>query len=420
MKHKIMLAVMLACVVISGGIVIAATAGAAYAKPDLVEISRIKLNAEQATEFLDFQFSSTYDFAIVALDGSLIFSTVEIENMPLDERTEKAVGNFDVVIDYEQNGAMAGKIFIYTGKTLSGNKALRITAVVIPFVILSVVTILYYLYMRFYLYKPFKRLKAFASDIATGNLDLPLPMDKDNLFGEFTESFDLMREELKFARKKAIEEERSKKELIATLTHDIKTPVSIIRVASQLLESGETDAERLENIDAIKAKTSEIDTLISDLFSFTLEELSELKVEIKEIEAGQIEKLIKNADQSSKVRLLNSAPECLIKADSLRLNQVIGNIISNAYKYAGTDIEVGFALDGKKLKISFKDFGSTLQREDLFLIKNKFFRGKNASGKDGAGLGLYICQKLLDGMGGGLDFNLDSNGFTVIVSVALS
>jgi signal transduction histidine kinase len=167
-------------------------------------------------------------------------------------------------------------------------------------------------------------------------------------------------------------------------------------------------------------KTSEIDTLISDLFSTTLDELNELKIAVKQVESTQIEKFIKTADLSSRVRLKNRVPECLIDADPMRLSQVVGNIISNAYKYADTEIEVSFEMAESTLKTTFKDFGKTLQREELFLLKNKFYRGKNADGKDGVGLGLFICQKLLESMGGTLDFLLEVDGFSVIVSMKLS
>ncbi len=418
MKHKLILALMIACVVVSGGIVIGTVAAAP--KPDMVELNRIKLNAERAAvDFSDISFDSGYDFTVVGLDGAVRYSTIAAGDMPLDERTEQAVAAYDALLDYEKDGKIQGKIIVYTGKALTDGRALRIAAVAVPFAVLCVLLALYYFYTRVWLYKPFKRLKVFAADVAAGNLDLPLPADKDNLFGELTESFDLMREELKAARQRALDEERSKKELTATLAHDIKTPISIVRVASQLLESGETDGERLKNIRAIKTKTAEIDALINDLFSSALDELSELKLDVRETESVLIEEFIKNADHAGKVRLLNRVPECLITADPLRLNQVIGNIISNAYKYAGTDIAVTAVIDGKVLLIAFKDFGTSLQREELFLIKNKFYRGANANGKDGAGLGLYICQKLLEKMGGGLDFLLENDGFTVTVRVAL-
>lgn len=77
--------------------------------------------------------------------------------------------------------------------------------------------------------KPFRELQEFTTQIAKGNLELPLPIRRNNFFGAFTESFDLMREELKQARESEYQANISKKELIAELSHDIKTPVATIK-----------------------------------------------------------------------------------------------------------------------------------------------------------------------------------------------
>ena len=82
--------------------------------------------------------------------------------------------------------------------------------------------------------KPFKKLKGFAVRIAAGNLDFPLEMDRINLFGAFTESFDVMRDELKRSRIAEARAEAEKRELVAELSHDIKTPVASIKAASEL------------------------------------------------------------------------------------------------------------------------------------------------------------------------------------------
>jgi len=424
LKHRIILILMLSCVLLSAGILVSDNARITDTKPDLVEINRIKINSESAEIFSDFRIESKYDFTIVSIleanYGDVLFSTKQATDMQLTERINLAISNYDTILDFERNGNIEGKIIIYTSKALQGNQTLRLMAVIIPFIILCVLIVLYYFYMLYYLYSPFKRLKNFAQNIAAGNLDLPLPMDKDNLFGEFTESFDILREELKAAKQKAVAEEQSKKELIATLSHDIKTPVSIVRAASELLEISETDQKKLVNIKAIQAKTLEIDHLVTDLFSSALDDLSELKINIKDINSAQIEQIITNADLLNKTMLTNRIPNCLIKTDPLRISQICGNIISNSYKYADTEIKVSFYLSDHYLGISFKDFGDTLNPDDLPMLANKFYRGKNAEGKEGAGLGLYICSKLLERMGGSLEFDLEKNGLRVDICLALS
>ena len=424
MKYRLILVLMIFCVLISAGILIADTIKVTTIKPDMVEINSIKIRSESTKDLSNFDIDTKYDFTIISIlkenYGDILFSTNKADTMPLTQRINSAVSNYDTVVDFEHEGRTEGKIIVYTSRDLSSNNSLRLMAVIIPFTILLIVIVFYYFYMRHYLYNPFKRLKNFAKEIAAGNFDSQLPMDKDNLFGEFTESFDILREELKTARQKAAAEEKSKKELIATISHDIKTPISIVRAASELLKMNETDSKKLVNIEAIQAKTFEMNTLITDLFSSALEDLSELKINLRDIKSVEVLQIIKDADPRGKAIFKNKIPDCLIKADPLRISQICSNIISNSYKYANTKIEAEFLLTDNCLRISFKDFGNTLTASDLPMLTNKFYRGKNAENKEGAGLGLYICSSLLERMGGSLDFDLEPDGLKVSISLILS
>jgi len=415
LKPRLIIFLIIACFIISAFFTITDILSINNQRPDTIEINRIRLAVEASNPETDF----FYDFTVIDLAGNLLFSTKAETTLSFQERINQAILNYDTVIDFS-DGNVSGKIIIYTGVLLQGNRPLRLFMTVIPFLIIALLLIIYYFYLQVYLYYPFKRLKKFAQDIASGNLDIALPMDKGKHFGEFTESFDMMREELKAAHQKAILEEISKKELIAALSHDIKTPISIVRAASELLELGEVDEKRLKNIKTIQIKTLEIDTLITDLFSSALEDLVELKVKITDIEAKQVEKLLVDADPLNKIIIKEKMPECLVRIDPVRLAQVFGNILSNSYKYANTEIEVRYQLSEKFLKIILKDFGTNLNKEDLPLIKNKFYRGSNASNQQGAGLGLYICAQLLDKMAGFLDFDLVEDGFLTYINIALS
>ena len=92
----------------------------------------------------------------------------------------------------------------------------------------------YFFYIHHVVIRPFWKLKKFAERVADGNLDIPLEMDRKNLFGAFTESFDIMRSELKKARIAEARANAGKKELVAKLSHDIKTPVASIKAASEV------------------------------------------------------------------------------------------------------------------------------------------------------------------------------------------
>ena len=150
--------------------------------------------------------------------------------------------------------------------------ALFVLAVIVVTVVVSA---LYYVYLKKRVLDPFNKLKRFAVMVAGGNLDTPLEMDKGNVFGPFTESFDIMREELKASREREEKAVKSRKELVAQLSHDIKTPVSSIKAMTDVMSLTASEEDKV-TINAINAKADQIDSLISNLFHATLEELEQV------------------------------------------------------------------------------------------------------------------------------------------------
>lgn len=243
--------------------------------------------------------------------------------------------------------------------------------------------------------RPFHELQHFTTEIAKGNLDVALPIHKENMFGAFTESFDVMREELAASKKREAEAEKSKKELVAQLSHDIKTPVATIKATCEVLEMKERirlnklqseiqdnegfaennynpgyEKEKagkltevnfyskqnggielqadeinstLEKIGYISDKADTIDQLISNMFQATLEELEVLEVKPVETDSRVLNDIFAGISQTANIIMSNELPECLVYMDRLRMEQVIGNIIGNSVKYAGPDINVFYS-----------------------------------------------------------------------------
>ncbi len=244
-------------------------------------------------------------------------------------------------------------------------------------------------------------------------------MDKHGVFGAFTESFDLMREELKRAQENERNAERSKKELVASLSHDIKTPVASIRAAAEFMLVAARDEKDRRQLERIGEKAEQINTLITNMFHATLEELQELSVTAAEIQSISIARLVRNADYRDMV-LPFEIPSCIVLADPVRLQQILDNIVSNAYKYADTEIKVSSVIEGNELVIKIIDFGPGVPDDELPLVTGKFYRGKNAADMGGYGLGLYIAQTLLTQMSGTLHCENRSDGFSVIISLKLA
>jgi signal transduction histidine kinase len=319
------------------------------------------------------------------------------------------------ILDYYSNGVITGKI-IFQGQNENYEEYCQKieNQLKIFMIIFSLIGygFLFFLYIRFI--RPFQKLERFAINISKGNLDIPLQMKKSNYFGAFTESFDIMREELSKAREGEYQANLSKKELVASLSHDIKTPVSTIKALCEILMIKLKDTEHLEKIAVIDQKASMIDELISNMFHATLEDLEVLKIEPQEELSTLIKPMFDEINYSGMIHIENEIPSCLIYADKLRLNQVIDKIINNSYKYANTPIDIRFEQEKEGIRIWIRDRGEGISVDELPLITQKFYRGQNTKGQSGSGLGLYLSKLFMKGMYGEMECYCD-HGFVVVL-----
>ena len=123
-------------------------------------------------------------------------------------------------------------------------------------------------YVYFAVLRPFDKLKSFAEKISMGNFDIPLEYERSNYFGEFTWAFDSMRREITRARSCEREAVENNKTVIATLSHDIKTPIASIRAYAEGLEANldGTPEKRRKYLAVIMKKCDEVARLTNDLF----------------------------------------------------------------------------------------------------------------------------------------------------------
>ena len=262
------------------------------------------------------------------------------------------------------------------------------------------------------IFAPFHRLQGFAQRVAAGDLDIPLEMDRHNRFGAFTESFDLMRDELRAARENERRANQSKKELVATLSHDIKTPVASIQAITELMLAKGADAQTAKQLATINAKAAQINQLINDLFHATLEELQALPVDPAAIASTTLPTLLHRADHQQQLRPF-TIPDCLVWADTARLQQVFDNIVNNTYKYANTPLNIQTTFDDGYLVLTLMDYGPGVPDVELSLLTDKFFRSQNAATQSGYGLGLHIAANMMDKMHGRLTCENHTSGFAV-------
>ncbi len=360
------------------------------------------------------------DYVVLDETGRVLCRTAQ----GLSESVSAATAHRDTILDIRQGEKTVGKLIVYNRADAVYERRKRALALAVVVIMLLQATAVggYSAYIRKNVLQPFYKLKDFARRVAGGNLDIPLEMDRQNIFGPFTESFDLMRSELKRARLAEAQANAAKKELVAELSHDIKTPVASIKAASEV-GLALADSPRLrDNYTQIIRKADQINTLVTNLFTATLEELEQLSVTLTDMESGELSQMLENADylHRSAIPAVTAIPPCLLCADRLRLQQVFDNIYANSYKYAGTDIALAIAREGSRLIIAMEDFGGGVSPQELPFLKEKFRRGSNAETVEGAGLGLYISDYFMRKMGGKLSLENGVGGLKVSVEVPLS
>lgn len=417
MKFKAFLIVMAAAFVLE----IAAAAVYLSAQPDFTQ-DTVLVNEIVETvracwgDLREESLPNSADYTVVDGEGNVLYRKGKGA-----ETYGQAVANRDTVAEITLQGVSVGRVYIRndTAERFAARRRPAAIALLCGICAQGIVCLVYAAYLLWAVFSPFKRLKGFAVRVAGGDLDMPLTMDRHNAFGAFTEAFDIMRAELRKAREAEAAANQSKKELVAKLSHDIKTPVASIKAVSELGRIRSASEKDRDNFAVIEDKADRIDMLVENLFQASLEELQQLSVVPSDHPSAMIKKLIERADYRSCAPPA-PIPECLLRFDPLRLQQVFDNIVSNSYKYAETPLVVSFTLAGRLLRVRLEDFGGGVDPVELPLLKGKYNRGKNAAGKEGAGLGLYIADCLMRSMGGTLETENTDKGFAVTVGIPIS
>lgn len=284
----------------------------------------------------------------------------------------------------------------------------------VPLVVLSSLTIVFVIFVFAYIYykilRPFDKLKNYAKEISSGNFDIPLEYERTNYFGDFTWSFDMMRREIQKARRCEKEAIENNKTVIASLSHDIKTPIASIKAYSEALEANmdNTYEDRMTYINVIMRKADEVKKLTDDLFIHSISDMDRISFNKENV---NLDDLIINASNdfsaNTPINYINRIKNAYVVADRDRVYQVFENIINNSIKYANTKIDISLDEKDDNYIVSIKDYGPGIDDKDMPFIYEKFYRGVNSKNKQGTGLGLYIVKYMMEKMDGIVELEND-------------
>ena len=295
----------------------------------------------------------------------------------------------------------------YTAQT-KDNTMRAVFAADAGLLILFAVTMGVLLYIRQNILRQFARLNSVPYELAKGNLTTPLQENRNRFFGKFVWGLDMLRGEMERTKANELERAKQEKTLLLSLSHDIKTPLSAIKLYAKGIARGmyaEPDAQA-EAASHIGEKADEIEHYLNEIIRNLHHDFMQFDVQNTEFYLSQVMERIA-AYYTDKLSVtgtdLQIAPyaNCMLSGDPERLEEVLQNILENAIKYGdGVRIAIAFSDEEDCRLITVSNTGCTLPDAETAHLFESFWRGSNAGSKPGSGLGLYICARLMKEMGG--------------------
>lgn len=248
---------------------------------------------------------------------------------------------------------------------------------------------------------------------------------KDSDIRQMDKELEEIREGMETAVEERIKSERMKVELVANVSHDIKTPLTSIISYIQLLKQEENLPDYvMDYVRILDEKAERLKNMVQDVFSVSKAASGQLTVELKELDFGKLlyqtladmEEQIKNSSVMMKT-IIPKEP-VLVVADGQRMYRVFQNLIGNAIKYSleGSRVYVTLKEEGELAVASVKNTSSQ-ELDSSIDFAERFTRGDESRTDGGSGLGLSIAKSFTEACGG--TFQLEVNADLFVVTVAL-
>ena len=259
------------------------------------------------------------------------------------------------------------------------------------------------------LFKSVQLLRHQMAEIAKGNLETPIKLSKE----ESNEIFEIS-EYLEKMRISLLENQNKKNKFIMGISHDLRTPIAIIRGYAEALSDGiiKSKAEKEKAIKLIKTKISQLENMINTLINFVKLENSDIR---KTLVPKSINKLITNFAKEAEstmsvfkrkiIHNIDISKDYLIPLDEQLVNRVFENLLSNALRYTSEDDEIRIIAHDSDdtLMIKFCDTGIGISESDLSNIFDLFYRASNSRREEGMGIGLSVVKNIIETHGWKID-----------------
>lgn len=274
--------------------------------------------------------------------------------------------------------------------------------------------------------KPLDALMQGVKRIEDGNLDSPIAYEEQDEFRMACDAVDAMAVRLKKSLTEQQREQQRKQELIAGMSHDLKSPLTTIRAYTEALLEGVAPDEptRQRYLQTIYARETDLEALVNRLFELAKLGASEYPMHLKALPLQETLHHILNAcDHEGMSVDCDAVIDCTVLADRELLQRVLNNLMDNSRKYGANALSFGSACEENTVTLWMEDNGPGVPEEQLPCLFEPFYRGDAARTKPGAGsgLGLAVVKKSMQQMGGNVwAENAPGGGLRIVMQLPMA
>ncbi len=346
------------------------------------------------------------------LNSNAIGFTQKIQNYT-QQVNESAVGEFaltvfnsviqqDMIVYGKKLSLAFGSYYIFLNSsllpidsTISILQQQFIYVTLIVFVLFSIVSLI----ISSRLSKPIINMKKEAIKLAHGNYDVRFEKGEFTEFSELAETLNYTSEELK-------KMDELRKDLIANVSHDIKTPLTMIKAYAEMIKdiSGDNKLKREEHLDVILDEVTHLNHLVQDMTQLSQLQSNVLTLQTKNFNVVDLVneslRLLDGLIVAEKIQVQIFSPkEVIVIGDPLKIKQVLINFMGNAIKFIGKDKQliIQILCEAEVVRIEVVDHGIGIAKSDLAYIWDRYYKIDKHHHRNvvGTGLGLSIASAIL-------------------------
>lgn len=369
------------------------------------------------------------------IDYKQLKYVVDVDYLSLPCSTEAMSDFFEGKGLQKNNGFVLQPLFLdggsvsgylrFTYKMNSSDKHSIMILLNLCLLFMTAIIIAVMFYIRHSVLKPFNQIVEMPYELSKGHLKTELQENKNRFFGKFVWGLELLRQNLETSKRRELELEKDKKTMILSISHDIKTPLSTIKLYSKAIYDNlyTSEEKKSEAAHLIEEKAAQIENFVAELISASTTDILNLQVSIGEFYLSElVERISKTYCEKLKLLktdlIIDKDENVLLKGDLDRLIEVIENIIENAIKYGdGKFVRISFSDEDYCKLITVTNSGTPILSTDFIHMFESFWRGANAQNRSGSGLGLYICKEIMKKMDG--DIFAESTDTTMSFNVVV-